>query len=215
MTKHKSASLPFLEAVAKLRYALAVMAELLYFQKAAVMTAEQGEEHHYFAHDALQLMDGTKTCCSNPHLNQIEAGPAVFLVKLLVRQYGFSFLATLTTDPSLTWVVPTEFRQSKVLSAILLSCIFSSSWPFSLLQEEKHVDMFVIYNPVYSRLRSSLTNAVYWEQLEKLSLECKVRLRNVGMGINSSVCFYEGIVHNTSLQTRHTRTALISLYYHW
>ena len=107
---HSFPALPYLEAVAKLRYSLSVVAELLHTQ----LIAERGEREggHYYTHEARLLIEETKQCCSIPQLNQEEAGPGVYLVKLLMRRYGPSFLTTLTSDPALHWVVPEHLRQS-------------------------------------------------------------------------------------------------------
>ena len=104
---HSFPTLPYLEAVAKLRYSLSVVAELLHTQ----LTAGRGEGGGYSL-DVYLLIEETKQCCSTPQLNQEEAGPGVYLVKLLMRQYGPSFLSTLTSDPTLQWVVPEHLRQS-------------------------------------------------------------------------------------------------------
>ena len=118
---HSFPTLPYLEAVAKLRYSLSVVAELLHTQ----LTAGRGEGGHCHTHDAHLLIEETKQCCSIPQLNQEEAGPGVYLVKLQMRRYGPSFLSTLTSDPALQWVVPEHLRQSddKVLVfSILYLC---------------------------------------------------------------------------------------------
>ena len=107
---HSFPALPYLEAVAKLRYSLSVVAELLHTQ----LTAERGADRgggHYHTHEARLLIEETKQCCSISHINQEEAGPGVYLVKLLMRQYGPSFLTTLTSDPALQWVVPEHLWQ--------------------------------------------------------------------------------------------------------
>ena len=106
---HSFPALPYLEAVAKLRYSLSVVVELLHTQ----LTAGRGERGggHYHTHEARLLIEETKQCCSIPQLNQEKAGPGVYLVKLLMRRYGPSFLTTLTSDPALQWVVPEHLRQ--------------------------------------------------------------------------------------------------------
>ena len=102
---HSPTSLPYLEAVAKLRYSLSVVAELLYTQ----LTAERQQQ---YTHDALLLIEEAKQCCSIPQLNEDEAGPAVYLVKLLMRQYGPSFLSRVCDHTELLWVVPEHLRQT-------------------------------------------------------------------------------------------------------
>ena len=111
MKSHSFPALPYLEAVAKLRYSISVVAELLHTQ----LTAERGTERgggNYHIHEAHLLIEETKLCCSILKLNQEEAGPGVYLVKLLMRRYGPSFLTTLTSDPALHWVVPEHLRHS-------------------------------------------------------------------------------------------------------
>ena len=102
---HSPTTLPYLEAVAKLRYSLSVVAELLYTQ----LTAER-QQHH--TNDALLLVKETKQCCSIPQLNEDEAGPAVYLVKLLMRRYGPSFLSYVCDHTELLWIVPEHLRQT-------------------------------------------------------------------------------------------------------
>ena len=114
MLSHSFPALPYLEAVAKLRYSLSVVAELLHTQ----LTAGRGGGH-YHTHEAHLLIEETKQCCSIPQ--EEEAGPGVYLVKLLMRRYGPSFLTTLTSDPALQWMVPEHLRQSddKVLHFLI------------------------------------------------------------------------------------------------
>ena len=102
---HSPTSLLYLEAVSKLRYSLSVVAELLYTQ----LTAERQQQ---YTHDALLLLEEAKRCCFIPQLNEDEAGPAVYLVKLLMRQYGPSFLSRVCDHTELLWVVPEHLRQT-------------------------------------------------------------------------------------------------------
>ena len=101
---HTPTSLPYLESVAMLRYSLSVVAELL-----TQLTV--GRQQQY-THDALLLMEEAKQCCFIPQLNEYEAGPAVYLVKLLIRQYGQSFLSRVCDHTELLWVVPEHLRQT-------------------------------------------------------------------------------------------------------
>ena len=119
MKEHPSTSLPYLEAVAKMRYALSVVAELIYSLNMG-QTTGQGDESTQWTNEAYRLMKKAKVCCSHSELNEREAGPAVYLVKLLVRQYGHSFLTTLTTNSAMAWVVPIQFRQHEVLLEALV-----------------------------------------------------------------------------------------------
>ena len=109
-----SSSVPYLEGVAKLRYALSVTAQLLYHQQER--TSPGRGEGMYHSHGAQLLLDKAKECCSLPQFNKDEARPAIYLVKLLARQYGLSFLTKLTSNPAVVWVVPEHLRRSDKVS---------------------------------------------------------------------------------------------------
>ena len=100
-------SLVYLESVSQVRFALSVVAELLHKQK------EKGSEEvgHLYTDNAQQLIQVAKDCCTDDEMNKEDSGPAIYLVKLLVRQYGMSFLTGLTADPTMEWVVPSHLRK--------------------------------------------------------------------------------------------------------
>ena len=178
---HSPTSLPYLEAVAMLRYSLSVVAELLYTQLTA------GRQQQY-THDALLLMEEAKQCCSIPQLNEDEAGPAVYLVKLLIRQYGQSFLSRVCDHTQLLWVVPEHLRQTdEVLHThtpvrthahshkhLLLLCTVLFTHPHT--QDSQRMDRFVIYDPCYSQLRTALMDAAYGQQIDELAESCHMLL---------------------------------------
>ena len=64
-------------------------------------------------HQLQLLMDVTKNYCCDPNINDNEAGPGVFLMKQIARQYGVTFLTSLTSDPSMQWIIPENLRLSK------------------------------------------------------------------------------------------------------
>ena len=101
-------SLGYLESVSQVRFALSVVSELLYKQN------EKGSQAvgHLHTHAAQILIQVAKDCCTDDVMNEEDSGPAVFLVKLLVRRYGMSFLADLTADPAMDWVVPLHLKRS-------------------------------------------------------------------------------------------------------
>ena len=103
----KHLSLEYLESVSQVRFAFAVVAELLHKQK------EKGSEEvgHLYTDNAQQLIQVAKDCCTDDEINGEDSGPAIYLVKLLVRQYGMSFLTGLTADPTMEWVVPSHLRR--------------------------------------------------------------------------------------------------------
>ena len=102
-------SLDYLESVSQVRFAFSVVAELLYKR------SERGSQAvgHLHTSAAQILIQVAKDCCTDDVMNEEGSGPAVYLVKLLVRRYGMSFLAGLTADPAMEWVVPSHLKRSK------------------------------------------------------------------------------------------------------
>ena len=99
-------SVQYLEGIAKLRYSLTVVAELLQYQ--------HNREGGYFTHEAHLLLDSAKKFCElkDDIFNTDDTGPAVFLVKQIARQYGVTFLTDLISNQTMEWVVPTNLRRS-------------------------------------------------------------------------------------------------------
>ena len=93
-------TLQHFEAIAKLRYALAVVAELLYTQEGT------------HSRDGRELLEIAKQCCICPALNDEDAGPGVYLIKQIYRRYGKAFLTTLTSNRAMGWIVPSHLRKS-------------------------------------------------------------------------------------------------------
>ena len=102
--------LQYLEGIAKLRYAIIVMAELLYYKHGTSIEDEGSQS--YYTNDTELLLDIAKQCCNDDTLNTDNAGPAVFLVKQLARQYGISLLTNLTSDQTMQWIVPDHLQRS-------------------------------------------------------------------------------------------------------
>ena len=184
-------SLSYLEAVAKLRCSLSVVAELLYSQQTT-------ECWQYTNDDFVLLIEEAKTCCSSIQLNDHnQAGPAVYLVKLLMRQHGLSFLYSLCKNTDLLWVVPEHLRQVdevlhacmhashvqmctyhcvSILSAHMLTHAYANKHTHNAhSQESQKLDRFVIYDSLYSNLCNVLVDAAYHEQTEGLAGSCQVR----------------------------------------
>lgn len=96
-------TLPYLKSVANIRFALSVVAELLYNQH----EWQTSREDQIFTDKANLLVERAKMCCSCTFVNEKEAGPAVYLLKLLARQYGTSFLSKyVQKNLDSAWVVP-------------------------------------------------------------------------------------------------------------
>ena len=111
----KFVSMPYLESVAQIRFALSVVAELLFKQNQSGVPS-----HGCHTHTAHFLIQVAKDYCTNDNINDEDSGPAVYLVKLLVRQYGMSFLTTLTADPAMEWIVPQHLRGSDEASITII-----------------------------------------------------------------------------------------------
>ena len=90
-------SLKILEEVATLRYSFTITAELIYYQH------HHGKRNQTYA--SRQLLDMIKNFC----LNDVY-GSSIFLVKLLVRNYGISFVYNLTEDHNMQWVMPKTLK---------------------------------------------------------------------------------------------------------
>ena len=103
----ESVSMPYLESIAQIRFALSVVAELLFKQN---QSGVPSQGCHTYTADL--LIHYAKDYCTDDNLNDEDFGPAVYLVKLLVRQYGMSFLTKLTADPAMEWIVPPHLRGS-------------------------------------------------------------------------------------------------------
>jgi hypothetical protein len=134
-------SLEYLEGIAKIRYSMTVVCELIHHQ-----CMQKGK---FFNPDTYRLLDLAKGCCevNDERVNSNETGAAVFLVKQMARQYGIAFITDIISDERMEWIVPIHLRRSK--------------------EEPQTNDVFVIY-PSYQALRSCLTDAVYGEDLTQL-----------------------------------------------
>ena len=110
-------TLEFLEGVAKVRFALSVVAELLN-QSDQQRSAEDGVLIIRLLHQAGEV-------CVDPNINSIDdtaqrdtVGPVVFLIKLLVRQYGLNCLQKASKDHA--WIIPEQLRHAGEVSKILI-----------------------------------------------------------------------------------------------
>ena len=97
-------SLNYLEAVAKVRFSLSVVAEEL---KANRLRGD--------------LLAAARETCEDIDLNNTDegeaTGPVVYLLKLLVRWYGFPCLRTIASD-EYPWVIPKGLMQGENVSKI-------------------------------------------------------------------------------------------------
>ena len=102
-------TLDYLEGVAKVRFALSVVAELL------------NQNDQPWSHEdgvlVAQLLHQAQEVCVDPNINSIDdtgqrdtVGPVVFLIKLLVRQYGLNCLQR--ASEAHAWIVPEQLKQT-------------------------------------------------------------------------------------------------------
>ena len=96
---HGKISLGYIEGVAKIRFALSVVAEQ--FHRSIIMKTD--------------LLRAVKTVCTDPSINHIDntgetdtTGPALYLLKLIVRRYGFPCLTKVSVEHP--WVVPHKLK---------------------------------------------------------------------------------------------------------
>lgn len=105
-------SLEYLEAVAKVRFALSVVAEELRSNQV------RGRE---------ELLQIAYTMCTDLNVNVLDSsgrkditGPVIYLLKLLVRRYGFPCLKSVSEAHP--WVVPEELGRGDNVSLTRVKC---------------------------------------------------------------------------------------------
>ena len=126
-------SLDFLEGVAKVRYGLSVVAELLSKRVSGLEVATQpAASKHYHGVLANQLLHAARDLCIDKSINHIDVtgdsdtnGPIVYVLKLVMRKYGTDCLQRVSKDHQ--WVVPPELRQGEEVRRIV-----RTSYPVSI-----------------------------------------------------------------------------------
>ena len=100
-------SVRYLEGVAQVRFALSVVATAL----------KQAVDRSRLSPLAQELVDAAAVLCTNRSVNTIDltgtrdtVGPIVYLIKLLVRQYGFPCLRDVSE--AFSWILPQELTRS-------------------------------------------------------------------------------------------------------
>lgn len=158
----------YLEGVAGVRFAMMETATLMYS-----MLCDQGTVFSYPQQQlAFQLMQIVKEVCTDPAINATDftevdvIGPAVYLIKLIVRQYGFSCLQAVTKEYQ--WIVPTDLHGTDKVS---YDACFIPYYDACL--QEKNIDPFVIYSG-YSEFRKALSETLYVKQIENLDMNLDI-----------------------------------------
>ena len=108
-------SIPYLEDIGHLRYGLSVVATILHSEVTAAQESIT----------APNLLRVAREICADDNINVISqslcTGPAVFLVKTLVRQYGNSCLESVFVNHS--WVVPDALQNKSKVMLLISSCL--------------------------------------------------------------------------------------------
>ena len=111
--------LEYLEGVAKVRFALSIVAELLN-KSDQPRSQEEGVL-------VVQLLHQTRDVCTDPNINSVDntgqkdtEGPVVFLIKLLVRKYGLSCLQK--ASEAHAWIVPELLQKTEEVGCMIDNC---------------------------------------------------------------------------------------------
>ena len=119
LSKQPSMSFSPLECFAKVRFALSVVAETLKGQMELKNPNDIVEEFS----SATYLFEAAKNICTSSDLNHIDAsdsfGPNIYLLKLLIRRYGFTTLPKFVELHD--WLIPKEF-QAELTVSLLMCC---------------------------------------------------------------------------------------------
>ena len=106
----KKKDVHYLELVAKLRFGLCVAADLLYTY---YWTSDNIHELNHYEKEALEeLLASVKLIC---HDRGVKTEPSHFLVKQIVRQYGFPCLEKLCQQEIFEkWIMPAGISNKQV-----------------------------------------------------------------------------------------------------
>ena len=104
-------SVLFLEGLAKIRFSLSVVADILEKQVSSKQKVTTSSH-------ITQLVYTAQNICSDLNINVIDTtgnldttGPTVYLMRLLVRQFGMSCLEKVADTYS--WIIPMELRSKQ------------------------------------------------------------------------------------------------------
>ena len=107
---NEGVNLEYLEGVAKVRFALSIVAELL-SQSNQPRSQQDGVL-------IVQLLHQAREVCTDPNINSVDdtgqkdtEGPVVYLIKLLVRQYGLQCLQKVSEEHG--WIVPRLLQKNE------------------------------------------------------------------------------------------------------
>jgi len=113
--RSKVINIEVIEAIASVRFCLQVAADFLNSCGNAKILSET----------EYQFIDQIKLLCTNEAINKnfdsdsIVTGPGIYLVRLLVRIYGYSDL--LTVSKKFNWIIPETFSSTSEVSLRILN----------------------------------------------------------------------------------------------
>ena len=113
-------SVSYLQGLARVRFAIWEIAALLHSHfgqegKTELLYVQLSDNEN-------KLMQLAKKVCTDPSINSTNfrsknadmSGPAIYLLKLLVRQYGFSLLKQ--ASEKFVWIIPEGLRTADLVS---------------------------------------------------------------------------------------------------
>ena len=90
-------SLQQVRAVARLRFGLSVVAQALHS-----LTENDGDPLDEYS----GILQAARKVCTDAHIDEMDTGPAVFLVKQIIKQYGTGCFMTLAKRKEYSWILP-------------------------------------------------------------------------------------------------------------
>jgi hypothetical protein len=108
-------TLEYLEGVANVRFSLSVVAEVL-------NSEETGQHFMKLLKAAGQICSDREVNCIDPTERQNTVGPVIYLLKLIVRQYGMPCLSVAAQIHD--WLVPAELKSQEVKRIIQMPRVY-------------------------------------------------------------------------------------------
>lgn len=105
-TPQQTLNFDFIEGLAKARFALGIVAEVLCTHSPIGVEITHRQE----------LLQATKAIVEDVKINQVDAGPAIYLLKLIVQRYGLSLMTVLQKQHH--WLVPTSLTKNNKVYTI-------------------------------------------------------------------------------------------------
>ena len=114
-----SNSLGFLTGVAGIRFAISEIASIHHF-----LFSTESTEHVQLL--VARLMQQAHDICVSTRNPNNLLGPAIFLLKMIVRQFGFPCLTCVSEEYE--WVIPVCLRTKDVVCYCVIEAYYSVSW---------------------------------------------------------------------------------------